>query len=58
LYPIADEENLLKRRNAIGMSDFLENCKRLGVEYQPISTRSNYEPIPIKKKWDKAGYLL
>ena len=58
LYPIADEENLLKRRNAIGMSDFSENCKRLGVEYLPIQMRSNYEPIPIKNKWIKAGYLL
>ena len=58
LYPIVDEENLIVRRKAIGMSDFLENCKRLGVEYRPIPLRSDYKPIPVKKKWIKAGYLL
>ncbi len=58
LYPIADEEHLLERRAAIGMTDFFENCKRLGVEYIPVQKRSNYKAIAIKKKWIKAGYLL
>lgn len=58
LYPIADEENLINRRNAIGMGDFIENCNRLGVTYIPITDRAEYINIPIKKKWIKAGYLL
>lgn len=58
LYPIADEENLMKRREAIGMADFFENCERLGVEYIPIQKRSNYKSIAIKKRWIKAGFLL
>lgn len=58
LYPIAEEENLLNRRNAIGMDDFLENCKRLGVDYIPIADRPGYKRIEIKKKWVAAGYIL
>ena len=58
LYPIADEENLINRRNAIGMGNFLENCNRLGVTYTPINDRTDYVFIEIKKKWIKAGYLL
>ena len=58
LYPIADEENLINRRNAIGMGNFLENCNRLGVTYTPINERTDYFVIEIKKKWIKAGYLL
>lgn len=58
LYPIADEENLINRRNAIGMGDFLENCNRLGVTYTPINDRTDYVFIEIKKKWIKAGYLF
>lgn len=58
LYPIADEANLMERRNAIGMIDFLENCKKLGVKYIPIEMRSDYKAITIKKKWIKAGFLL
>jgi hypothetical protein len=58
LYPIADEANLMARREAIGMPGFFENCQRLGVAYIPISLRSNYKAIPIKKKWRKAGFLL
>lgn len=58
LYPIADEENLLNRRSAIGMGDFLENCDRLEVTYIPINDRTDYRYIPIKKKWIKAGYVL
>ncbi len=58
LYPIADEENLIKRREAIGMVDFLENCERLGVEYIPVQKRSDYKAIAIKKKWIKAGFIF
>lgn len=58
LYPIVDEENLINRRNAIGMGDFIENCTRLGVTYIPITSRTDYAPIEFKKKWIKAGYLL
>lgn len=58
LYPIAGEEKLLERRKALGMIDFFENCKRLGVVYINIENRSDYQPIAIKKKWIDAGYLL
>jgi len=58
LYPIADEENMNRRRKALGMTDFSENCNRLKVEYIPIEDRINYKKIPLKKKWIKAGYLL
>lgn len=58
LYPIADEENMIRRRVALGMVDFYENCKRLQVEYVPIEQRTNYKPIKIKKSWVKKGYLL
>lgn len=58
LYPIADEENLIKRRNSIGMKDFYENCKLIGVEYKPIEQQTDYKKIRIKSKWIKKGYLL
>jgi hypothetical protein len=58
LYPIAEEENLLTRRKAAGMSDFLENCRRLGVVYVPVADRADYKTIKIKKKWIDAGYIL
>lgn len=58
LYPIVDEENLIQRRNALGMVDFLENCKRLGVVYISIKDRPEYKKIEIKKKWIDAGYFL
>lgn len=58
LYPIVDEENLIQRRNALGMVDFLENCKRLGVVYINIKDRPDYKKIEIKKKWIDAGYFL
>jgi len=58
LYPIADEENMRRRRKALGMADFDLNCKRLNVDYIEIKDRSDYKPIPIKKKWIKRGYLL
>lgn len=58
LYPIADEENLISRRNKLGFSDFLENCKRLNVVYVPIENRTNYKTIQLKKKWIELGYLF
>lgn len=58
LYPIVDEENLIQRRNALGMVDFLENCNRLGVVYISIKDRPEYKKIEIKKKWIDAGYFL
>lgn len=58
LYPIADEENLISRRNKLGFSDFLENCKRLKVVYVPIENRTNYKTVQLKKKWIKLGYLF
>ena len=58
IYPIADEENVRKRREALGMSDFDKNCERLGLKYVEIKDRSNYRSIPIKKGWIKKGYLL
>jgi hypothetical protein len=58
LYPIADEENLIARRDKLGFGDFLENCKRLQVEYVPIENRTNYKIIKLKKKWVKFGCLF
>lgn len=58
LYPIVDEENLIQRRNALGMVDFLENCNRLGVVYISIKDRPEYKKIEIKKTWIDAGYFL
>ncbi|HRG22807.1 MAG TPA: hypothetical protein PLL23_00380 [Chitinophagaceae bacterium] len=58
LYPIAGEERMLERRKALGMVDFFENCRQLGVEYISIENRTDYKPIGIKKKWVDAGYLL
>lgn len=58
LYPIAGEEMMLERRKALGMVDFFENCRQLGVEYISIENRTDYKPIAIKKKWVDAGYLL
>lgn len=58
LYPIADEQNLISRRERIGLPDFGENCKRLGVVYTPITERPDYKTIPLKFKWINQGYLL
>jgi len=58
LYPIVDEERLIERRTALGMVDFFENCKRLGVVYINIKDRPEYKKIEIKKKWIDAGYFL
>lgn len=58
LYPIADEEHMLKRRENLGMADFYQNCKRLNVVFIPIKDRKDYIYIPITKKWKRKGYLL
>lgn len=58
LYPIVDEEKLFERRDAIGMVDFFENCRKLGVEYVPIEKRVGYKKIEMKKKWIEDGFLL
>ena len=58
LFPIADEKNMRRRREALGMADFDENCKRLNVNYVEIKDRPDYVPIPIKKKWIEKGFLL
>ncbi|WP_421751006.1 DUF6624 domain-containing protein [Croceimicrobium sp.] len=58
LYPIADEANLNQRRKALGLPAIEEYCKQLKVDYVPIEERPDYEPIKLKEKWRKKGYLL
>lgn len=58
LYPIADEENMKRRREALQMENFELNCLRLKVDYIEIKDRDNYQPIPLKKKWIRKGYVL
>ncbi|QNR25656.1 DUF6624 domain-containing protein [Croceimicrobium hydrocarbonivorans] len=58
LYPIADESNLAQRRKVLGLPAIEEYCKQLKVDYVPIEERPDYEPIKLKEKWRKKGYLL
>ncbi|MDD2564870.1 MAG: hypothetical protein PHU27_11710, partial [Salinivirgaceae bacterium] len=58
LYPIADEENVNRRRKAIGLESIEEFCFQRKVQYIPIKERLDSKPIKIKRRWKRKGYLL